>query len=43
MPEKDINEMILSGYSTEEIVRIIDDNTVSGVTASLKFAQWRKC
>ena len=43
MPEKDINEMILAGYSMEEIVSIIDGNAVSGVEAMLKFAQWRKC
>ncbi len=41
--EKDINEMILSGKTVDEILHLINTNTVSGVEAKLKFASWRKC
>jgi len=41
--EKDINEMILSGKSTNEIKEIIDQHTYQGLTAQVKFNQWRKC
>lgn len=40
--EKDINEMILSGKTTEEIVEIINENTYSGIEAELRFATWSK-
>jgi hypothetical protein len=40
--EKDINDMILSGMSKEEVQEIITDNTFSGVAARLRFAEWRK-
>ena len=40
---KDINEMILhSGLSAENIQRMIDDNTFSGLSAELKLSEWRK-
>ena len=42
IPGKDINEMIALGISAEEIKIIIDDNTFSGLTAKLKFIEWRK-
>lgn len=41
--EKDINEMILSGSTIDEIVDLINTNTTSGMEAKLKFASWRKC
>lgn len=41
--EKDINEMILAGKTSEEILDIINANTYSGATAKLRFASWRKC
>jgi len=41
--EKDINEMILSGQTSEQIVDLIDRNTFSGIEAMLKFTTWRKC
>jgi len=41
--EKDINEMILSGLSKENITKIIQDNTYQGLEAELEFAEWRKC
>ena len=40
--EKDINDMILSGISKEEVQKIITQNTFSGVGAKLRFAEWRK-
>lgn len=41
--EKDINDMILSGKTKEEVQKIIDDNLVSGIEAQLKFNMWKKC
>ena len=40
--EKDINDMILSGMSKEELKEIIKNNTFSGAGAKLRFAEWRK-
>ena len=40
--EKDINDMILSGMSIEEVQEIITNNTFSGASAKLRFAEWRK-
>jgi transcription elongation factor Elf1 len=40
---KDINEMILSGNTPEEIENIIKQNTFNGIVAQLKFTEWRKC
>ena len=37
--EKDINDMILSGMSKEEIKEIITNNTFSGAGAKLRFAE----
>jgi len=42
MKEKDINDMVLNGYTQEEIVDIISNNTYSGITALLKFKQWSR-
>lgn len=45
MPEtgyKDINELILAGYTTEKIVSLIDEYTVSGLEAKARFAVWKK-
>ena len=39
---KDINDMIIDGYSKEQIQEIITDNTFSGASAQLRFAEWRK-
>ena len=39
---KDINEMILSGYSPSMIQGVIDSNTFTGLTAKLEFEKWRK-
>ena len=40
--EKDINDMILAGYSKKDIQQIITDNTFQTASASLRFAEWRK-
>lgn len=40
---KDINEMIVNGMTTEQIVSIIDNNTYKGLTAKINLSQWRKC
>jgi hypothetical protein len=39
--EKDINDMAYQ-MSTRKIQKMIDDNTVSGLEATLKFREWRK-
>jgi len=40
--EKDINKMIQEGMSKEQVLAIIKENTFSGLTAKLKFNQWKK-
>jgi hypothetical protein len=40
--EKDINEMILAGRSSFEILELINTNTTSGIEAKLKFSNWKK-
>jgi transcription elongation factor Elf1 len=39
---KDINEMILDGFSASEIQEIIDSNTFYGLEAIAKFTFWKK-
>ena len=39
---KDINDMIIHGYTKSQIQEIITDNTFSGAAAQLRFAEWRK-
>jgi transcription elongation factor Elf1 len=39
LPGKDINEMVLEGINAE---KVIEENTYRGLTAKLKFADWRK-
>ena len=39
---KDINEMVMSGITVNEIEKIISSNTVSGLQAQLKFNFWKK-
>ena len=41
--EKDINEMIISGKTTDDIVDIIDNNTYSGLQANFQLSQWKRC
>ena len=40
---KDVNDMIQNGLTSSEIKDIIDVNTFSGLTAKLKFTQWKRC
>ncbi len=39
---KDVNDMILAGYSIDKVKEIINGCTYSGPTAKLHFALWRK-
>lgn len=39
---KDINDMVLGGYSPEEIEKIVDENTFGGLRAELNLTSWRK-
>ena len=38
--QKDINDMVLSGVNN--IQKIIDDNTFTGLEAKVRFRDWRK-
>ena len=40
--EKDINDMILSGSTSKEILDTINHNTFSGLTAKTKLTNWRR-
>lgn len=40
--DKDINDMILSGTTIEQLHSLIDQNTYQGLKAKLKFISWRK-
>lgn len=40
--QKDINDMILAGFSVEQIKDIIDNNTFNGLYAKMKFNDWKK-
>jgi transcription elongation factor Elf1 len=40
--EKDINDMVKAGRTPEEILETINTNTFTGMTAKLKFADWKK-
>lgn len=40
---KDINDMILCDMTKNQIMELISDNTFSGITAKLKFNNWKKC
>jgi hypothetical protein len=42
MKHKDINDMVMAGYTKKQIQEIIDDNTFSGVSAQLRFSEWKK-
>ena len=41
MKEKDINDMAYN-MSTRKIQKVIDEHTVSGLEATLRFREWRK-
>jgi hypothetical protein len=39
---KDINEMVMSGKTKEDIQTIISKNTFNGITAAMKFNLWKR-
>jgi transcription elongation factor Elf1 len=39
---KDINEMVMSGLSPDDIEKIISSNTFNGIEAQLNFNMWKK-
>ena len=42
MPGKDINEIIVSGFTVDNLIKIINENTFNGLEAMLKFNNWKK-
>jgi hypothetical protein len=38
---KDVNEAIMNNYSTEDIMHLIEENTVSGLQAKLNLGMWK--
>ena len=42
MKHKDINDMIIAGYTKKHIQEIIKDNTFFGAAAQLRFAEWKR-
>lgn len=40
--QKDINEMVLNGMSIDNIKKLIDDHSYSGLRARIEFNNWRK-
>ena len=43
IPYKDVNEMIINGMTQNELMDIIRDNTFQGLSAKLRFVEWKKC
>lgn len=43
LQEKDINDMVLSGRSPNEIKLLIDSCTYKGLSAKVELTKWRKC
>lgn len=41
--EKDINDMVLNGFTSEELQDIIDNNTFVNLRAKMEFVNWKKC
>lgn len=42
LKEKDINDMVLSGRTPEQVLSIIEENTFDGIRAKAKLSEWRK-
>jgi hypothetical protein len=40
--QKDINDMIIAGASSEQLMKIIEKNTYSGLSATAKLTNWKK-
>lgn len=43
MPGKDINEYIMAGMTSQEIIQQIDTHSFQGLSAHAEFIKWRKC
>lgn len=41
LPGKDINELVVAGYTLDKILSIINENVYQGLTGKLKFNKWR--
>lgn len=41
-PGKDINEMVLNGWTPEIVKKVIDENSYSGLQAKIALVKWRK-
>lgn len=41
--DKDINKMILSGWTTRELITLFVNNSYKSMNAKLKIANWKKC
>lgn len=41
--EKDINDMVMNGFTTEDLQDIIDKNTFVNLRAKMEFVNWKKC
>ena len=41
-PYKDINDMVMGGISAEDITKIILENAHQGLSAKVKFQEWKK-
>ncbi len=41
-PGKDINEAVIAGMTSDEIAKLILENSYQGITAKLKFGQWKR-
>ena len=39
---KDINDMVMGGISAEDITKIILENAHKGLSAKVKFQEWKK-
>ena len=39
---KDLNDMIMAGMSQKELLQMIKENTVSGLTGKIKYNNWKK-
>jgi hypothetical protein len=40
---KDMNDLILAGWNSEQLVELIRENTYKGIKARLAFSSWSKC
>lgn len=42
MPGKDVNEFVEAGMTTDQVKRVIDDNAVKGLAATVRLSQFKK-